>query len=164
MNRLIVTKMVNISQMYLNIDEPLSDNDNIKKLTHCHNCCKIFMTPPSYKGITPKFCYKCYKNKEQINPKTTNNLINNHNSVNELGSLDEALNSDILPNVNYDNEVINNNLLFYIVLEKLKVVLSLVFKLIPLRFTKSGKIKYLLSKLKMKKRNKINEDKVVPQL
>ena len=162
--------MVNISQMYLNLDEPLNDNENLK-LTHCHNCCKVFMTPPTYKGLRPKFCHKCYKSKEQVNPNKNNNLINRNNSVNGLTNLNEVLNNNILSNVNYDNEIINNNLffksskfnnlnlLFYKILENFNFLISVMFRLITLRFSKDKIIQYMIKQQKIK--YKLREDKTI---
>lgn len=160
--------------MYLDLEEPLSNNDNLKKILHCHICCKVFMIPPSYKGVTPKLCNKCYK--EKIKLRVNNNSIDNNNSVNELAISNENLNNNNLPQINYDSiilndkEIKNNNLtlknnkfknvslLFYKIIEKVTTFLCFLFNLITLKFIKNKTIYYLIKQQKIK--DKLNKDKL----
>ena len=163
--------------MYLDLEESLNNNDNLKKISHCHICCKVFMTPPSYKGVKPKFCHKCYK--ENIKLKVSNNPINNNNSVNGMSGLNEDLNNNILSNQNYNNDLLhdnkeennilflksnkfkNLNLLFYRILENFNFVISFMFRLINLRFSKDKIIQYMIKQQKIK--NKLKQDKIVSE-
>ena len=198
--------MVNISQMYLSLDEPLGDNKNLK-ITNCYNCCKVFMPPPSYKGITPKFCHKCYKNNKQKNTETkinnsnnevtnlnsilsnnnntilsnNNNIISNNNSILSNNNTTLSNNSSTLSNNNsilinnnnsssmihniYNNYQVSNNnffsennkfkelsLFFNRIIESLYLIIKLMLRCIPIRFSKNKVFEFFRKKQEIKNR------------
>lgn len=162
--------MTSISQTYSSLDEDISINKNLK-ICNCQVCCRVFMPPPNYKGLKPKFCNKCNKKSNLINLRSTENnysykreesineMTEPTNSINildkNLSNKDSSIDYNCNKGINIDlislklifKLIISKQLIIYnLLLEKtfgyLWYLIKLILFLIPLKYQKSQVFQY----------------------